>query len=155
MSEEDKGIMKEFIEMVGKSSTKKLEEELVKSVDDLKVVDGLKEFHDRLDEVKRVVQEGHKWIFSRIELYVRSVVKETIYKKSVERSKMEVMLYNFVDEDVPENVGKLLKNGMNSVPSTRMTKQEIDIRVENALLEYVNRLARRRKILDIAVYIPL
>ena len=86
MSDEDKDKLKEFIEMVGKSSIKKLEEELVKSVDDLKVVDGPKEFNDRLDEVKRVIKEGHKWIFSRIELYVRGVVKERIHKKSVERS---------------------------------------------------------------------
>ena len=62
-----------------------------------------------------------------------------------------MMPYNFVDEDVPEIVKKLLKNGMNSVPSTRLTKQEIDFRVENALLEYVNRLARRRRILGNAV----
>ena len=53
------------------------------------------------------------------------------------------MLYNFVDGDVPESVKDLFKNGMDSVPGSRMTKKEIDDRVEEALLEYLERLGRR------------
>ena len=131
--------IKVFIEMVGEVPTKELEKELVKSIDDLNVVGRTKELNARLDGSKSVVEEGLKWIISRFELRVR----ETIYKKADDRSNIEVMPYNFVDEDVPEIVKKLLKNGIYSVSSTRLTKHEIDLRVENALLEYVNRLARK------------
>ena len=55
MSEEDKDKIKVFIEMVGKSSTKELEKELVKSIDDLKVVGGTKELNERLEGFKSVV----------------------------------------------------------------------------------------------------
>ena len=66
-----------------------------------------------------------------------------MFKKSVERSKIEVMLYNFVEEEVPESVKRLFKNGMDSVPSYRMSKKEINSRVEDALIEYLMRLGKR------------
>ena len=39
---------------------------------------------------------------------------------------------------------KLFEAGMDAVPSTRMTKKEVDKRVEDALLEFLMRLGRRR-----------
>jgi hypothetical protein len=48
------------------------------------------------------------------------------------------------DGEVPENLKDLFKNGMDSVPESRMTKREIDNRVEEALIEYLERLGRRR-----------
>ena len=67
-----------------------------------------------------------------------------MYEKTVERSKIEVMLYNFVNSEVSQSVKKLFENGMGSVPSTKMTKKEVNTRVEEALLEYLMRLGRRR-----------
>ena len=67
-----------------------------------------------------------------------------MYRKTVERSRIEVMLYNFVEGEVPEDVKKLFENGMDSVPSTRLSKNEIDGRVDEALLEYLIRLGGRR-----------
>ena len=97
-----------------------------------------------MDALKTVMADGHKWIFSRLDLHVRGVIKDTLYKNTEDRSKIEVMLYNFVEGDVPEVVKKLLENGMNSVPNTRLTKHEVDRRVESALQEYVTRLGKRR-----------
>ena len=138
MKEEEIEKVKLFMTMVEKSNIKRLKQELLDSLDDLKLEE------EKLKSVKTVLKDGHEWIFQRIELYVRKAVMETLFNKSVERSKIEVMLYNFVDGEVPETVKKLLETGMNSVPSTRMTKEEIDKRVENALLEYVMRLGKRR-----------
>ena len=138
MKEEEIEKVKLFMTMVEKSNIKRLKQELLDSLDDLKLEE------EKLKSVKTVVKDGHEWIFQRIELYVRKAVMETLFNNSVERSKIEVMLYNFVDGEVPETVKKLLETGMNSVPSTRMTKEEIDKRVENALLEYVMRLGKRR-----------
>ena len=50
-------------------------------------------------------------------------LKMFIDRKSVERSKISVMLYNFVGGEVPENLKDLLKNGMDSVPESRITKK--------------------------------
>ena len=132
MKEEEVEKIKLFMKMVEKSNSRRLKQELLDSIDDLKLKDENKHLIEKLDGVKAVVADGHEWIFQRIELYVRKVVMETLYNKSVERSKIEVMLYNFVDGEVPESVKKLLEIGMNSVPSTRMTKEEIDKRVESA-----------------------
>ena len=135
--------MKKFIENT-KSDITIIMNELVTKVGDLKVGGESKELNDRLNEIKSVLEHGHTWIVKRIEKYVRSVIKETLYKKTADRTKIEAMLYNFVDGDVPEEVKKLLENGMNSVPSTKLTKQQVDRRVGDALLEYVMRFGRRR-----------
>ena len=125
MSEEDKNKIRLFMDMVAKSDLKRLEEELVKKVDALK------------DECDDEASE-------KFDLHIRSVIGETMYEKTVERSKIEVMLYNFVDSEVSQSVKKLFENGMGSVPSTKMTKKEVNTRVEEALLEYLMRLGRRR-----------
>ena len=88
--------------------------------------------------------DGHQWILRRLELHVRSVISDAMFRKTVERSKIEVMLYNFVEGEVPDSVKKLFTNGMNAVPNLRMSKKEIDSRVEEALLEYLVRLGKRR-----------
>ena len=131
------------MDMVAKSDLKRLEEELVKKVDALKD-ECDDEANEKFEKNKRVLVEGHGWIVKRLDLHIRSVIGETMYEKTVERSKIEVMLYNFVDSEVSQSVKKLFENGMGSVPSTKMTKKEVDIRVEEALLEYLMRLGRRR-----------
>ena len=143
MSVEDKNKIRLFMDMVAKSDLKRLEEELVKKVDALKD-ECDDEANEKFEKNKRVLVEGHGWIVKRLDLHIRSVIGETMYEKTVERSKIEVMLYNFVDSEVSQSVKKLFENGMGSVPSTKMTKKEVDIRVEEALLEYLMRLGRRR-----------
>ena len=144
ISEEDIEKIKKFMEMVKKSDIKMILNELVKKVEDLKVVGESNELKDRLNEIKSVLEDGHIWIHKRIEMYVRSVVNETLYKKTTVRTKIEAMFYNFADGDVPDEVKKLLENGMNSVPNTKLTKQQVDKRVGDALLEYVMRFGKRR-----------
>ena len=122
ISEEDKDKLNVFVEMVEKSNIDKLEKYLIQKIEDLKVAGvGYEQMNDRLEEIKGDIKEGHKWIFKRIELHIRWLIKETLHKNTVERSQIEVMLYNFVDGDVPETVKKLFKNGMNSVPSLRLS----------------------------------
>ena len=143
MSVEDKHKIKMFMEMVKKSDLNAVVEELEKKVDDLKDGENL-EFDEKIENIKRAVLDGHKWILRRLELHVRSVIGDAMYKETVERSKIEVMLYNFVDGDVPDSVKKLFDNGMDSVPNLRMSKKEVDSRVEDALLQYLVRLGKRR-----------
>ena len=144
MSDEDVEKVKAFMKMVEESNIKNLIDELLKKIDELVKAQEADELKKKLEEVRRVVVDGHNWIFRRIELHVRNVVSDAVYKKSVERSKMEVMLYNFVDGDVPDCVKDLFKNGMDSVPSCKLSRKDIDSRVEEALLEFLMRLGRRR-----------
>lgn len=141
MSEEDINKVKKFMEMVSKSNIRRFEEELIQKVENLKGSN--MELNERLEDVKKVFVDGHQWIFRRVELHVRSVISDAMYKNTVQRSNIEVMLYNFVEGDVPENVKNLFKYGMDSVSNTRLTKKDIDIRVEEALVEYCLRLGRR------------
>ena len=113
------------------------ERDLVKSIDDLTVEGGNVEANKKFEEIKRVLKDGHGWIMNRLELYIKQSVSDTIWQKTVERSRIEVMLYNFSEGEVPESLMKIFKNGMDSVPSLRMRKKDIDDRVEEALLEYM------------------
>ena len=149
ISDDDMNKIKLFMEMVEKSNIEKLEKELIKSVEDIKETENLVNgeqgvLNEKLERIKSSLADGHKWILERIDLHVRWVIRETLHKNTVDRSQIEVMLYNFVDGDVPETVRKLFENGMNSVPSLKLTRQEVDKRVEGALVDYVTRFGRRR-----------
>ena len=97
MSEEDKDKIKMFMVMVKKTDLKSLVEELKEKVEGLKVEGQNVEFNERIEDIKRVVLDGHQWILRRLELHVRSVISDAMFRKTVERSKIEVMLYNFVE----------------------------------------------------------
>ena len=97
MSEEDKDKIKMFMVMVKKTDLKSLVEELKEKVEGLKVDGQNVEFNERIEDIKRVVLDGHQWILRRLELHVRSVISDAMFRKTVERSKIEVMLYNFVE----------------------------------------------------------
>ena len=144
MSEEDKSKIKVFMEMVKKSDIKSVEKELVEKLENLKVGGETEEVKVKMEDIKNIASDGHQWIVRRLELHVRSVISDAMFKKTIERSKIEVMLYNFVEGEIPSSVKKLFENGMDSVPNTRMSKKEIDNRVEDALLEFLLRLGRRR-----------
>ena len=144
MSKEDVSKLQKFMEMLEKSDFKKFEETLLKKIEDLKVSEWNEELNEKLEEMRRAVAEGHRWIFSRLELHVKSVVKDEMYWRTEQRSKINVMVYNFTDKNLDESLNQLFENGMDSVPSSRMTKQETDTRVQEALLEFLTRLSRRR-----------
>ena len=144
MCDEDICKIKKFMEMLEKSNIKNILEALVQKIENMMVDGGNDELKKKVEDIRRVVVDGHQWIFKRLELHIKKCVSDAMYQKTVDRSKIEVMLYNFVDGDVPASLKKMFENGMDSVPSLRLEKKEIDGRVEEALLEYLIRLGRRR-----------
>ena len=59
----------------------------------MKKVDALKDEYDdeaneKFEKTKRVLAEGHAWIVKRLDLHIRSVIGETMFEKTVERSKI-------------------------------------------------------------------
>ena len=98
LSEEDIKNLKSFMEMVEKSNFGILESELLKKIEDIKKKTWRNPTNDaKIEKIKQAVVDGHQWIFRRLELHVRSEVKEEMYKRSVKRSSIEVMLFNFTD----------------------------------------------------------
>ena len=65
LCEEDIQKIKKFMEMVEKSSIRKILEELLRKIDGVKV-DGKDELNEKLEDVKIAIVEGHKWIFRRV-----------------------------------------------------------------------------------------
>ena len=110
MSEEDIDKLKLFMKMVERSNSKKLVEELMKKIEDVKTDE--EELKKKMKDIATAVVDVHQWIVRRIDLHVKSVVSDVVYKKTVKRSNIEVMLYSFVDGDVPESVKDLFKNGI-------------------------------------------
>ena len=96
---EDISKLKQFMDMVEKSNFKKLELELLKKIENLKVDDWNEELKKKLDGMKRAVAEGHEWIFHRFELHIKTMVKDDMYWRTVKRSDIKVMVYNFTDSN--------------------------------------------------------
>jgi hypothetical protein len=117
MSDEDIGKLKMFIDRVERSNVKRLVDDLVKKLEDVKIDETNEELKKKMTVVTTAVVDGHQWIVRRLDLHVKSVVSDAVFRKSAERSKIPVMLYNFVDGEVPENLKDLFKNGMDSVPA--------------------------------------
>ena len=111
MCEEDVENLKRFMEMVEKSNFRKLEIELLNKIDDLKIKEWSNQINDeKLEKIKRAVVEGHQWIFRRFELHIRSRVMEEMYQRTVKRSSIQVMLYNFTDGKVDDSLIDLFKH---------------------------------------------
>jgi hypothetical protein len=90
MSDEDKGNLKMFIAMVERSNAQKLVDDLVKKIEDVKIDETIVELKKKRMAVTKAVVEGHQWIIRRLDLHVKSVVSDAVYRKSVERSKIPV-----------------------------------------------------------------
>ena len=124
LTDEDISNLKRFMDMVEKSNFKKLEIELLRKVEGLKIKAWNNKMNDeKLDIIKRSVAEGHHRIFKRLELHVRSKVSDEVYNRSVKRSNIQVMLYNFMDGKEDECLKNLFQHGMDPVPSSRMSKK--------------------------------
>ena len=93
MSEEDIEKLKMFMEMVGQSNLKQVVGDLLKEVEGLKINNWNDEFKERLEAIRKVIEDEHKWIVSRLELHVRSVIGDYMFKETVESP--DICLSNF------------------------------------------------------------
>ena len=91
-------------------------------------------------KIMNIINDGHEWILNRIDLYIRSEVFRQLQKLSEERSKLETTIYNFTDEEMPEEIRELFKNGVDVVPRVKLSILEVKKRVNEALKEYLERV---------------
>jgi endonuclease III len=76
-------------------------------------------------KIMNIINDGHDWILNRIDLYIRSEVFRQLQKLSEERSKLETTIYNFTNEEMPEEIRELFKNGVDIVPRVKLSIFEV------------------------------
>ena len=91
-------------------------------------------------KIMNIINDGHDWILNRIDLYIRSEVFRQLQKLSEERSKLETTIYNFTNEEMPEEIRELFKNGVDVVPRVKLSIFEVKKHVNKALKEYLERV---------------
>ena len=77
MSEEDKEKIRVFMEMVRKSNTKYILDDLLRKLETLKI-NGSDAIDEMVEGIKKIGLEGHQWIMKRLELHVRSVIGDAL-----------------------------------------------------------------------------
>ena len=125
--------LKNFIVLLKKSDTMQYM---------VRFVNGLRETVENEDlrgRLSHIAEESHTWIMRRIELYIRREVLETMYKKTVEKCNLEFSIYNFTGQELPEDIKKMFKSGVDGVPGLKLSIKEIRNRVNDSLLEYLER----------------
>ena len=139
MKEDEVKKLKNFISLLKKSEDRQYM---------LSLVNGIRESlqgEDLIARMTHLAEESHDWIMRRIELYIRREVLDTMYKKTAEKCKLEFTIYNFTKEELPEDVKQMFKNGVDAVPRTKSSKKEIRDRVNDSLLEYLERFRWHKK----------
>ena len=137
MEENEVRKLKDFLDKVEKSKADRYRKILLESTAEL-----MKNIDPGV--FIQVVGDCHDWILRRIELYIRSVILEKVHTLTVSRGKIEATIYNFVDGDIPDDIKELFKNGIDSVPSIRMSRKEVNKRVEETLVAYLDRYRKRK-----------
>ena len=95
--------------------------------------------HDELGKIYNIIDRNHIAMTRDIDCYIKEVILKTVKDQTLERSKLEARIYNFTNVVIEEDIEKMFKLGMDAVPSLGLTIFEIKKRVNEALLEYLNR----------------
>ena len=129
----------QFVDMVKKSDLQRYRKILL---------DGIKESlegEDIVTSVSQVLSEGHIWIMQRIELYIKREILDTVHRLTLERCELESAIFNFTEKELPDYIKKVFKSGEDAVPGFRLTRHEVKERVNETLLEYLERFRSRQK----------
>ena len=95
--------------------------------------------HDELGKIYNIIERNHIAMTRDIDCYIKEVILKTVKDQTLERSKLEARIYNFTNVVIEEDIEMMFKLGMDAVPSLGLTIFEIKKRVNEALLEYLNR----------------
>ena len=92
----------------------------------------------------QIVDKAHNEMMMNLELKIRSIIFEDVEKKAVEKSKLLSKIYNFTDVELPDTIEELFKNGVDAVPCLGLNKMQAKKRVDQALLNYLERYRMKR-----------
>ena len=137
MDDEEVRKLNEFLKKVERSNVERYRELLLERTQKLMGFLAQDLFH-------KVVNYCHDWMLKRIEAYIKTAIMEKVHLLTVMRGNLEATIYNFVDGEIPVDIKELFKNGIESVPSMRMSRGEVKDRVEEAVIEYLNRFRSRK-----------
>ena len=93
----------------------------------------------------QIVDKAHNEMMMNLELKIRSIIFEDVEKKAVEKSKLMSKIYNFTDVELPDTIEELFKNGVDAVPCLGLNKMQAKKRVDQALLNYLERYRMKRR----------
>ena len=98
---------------------------------------------DELKELLRYIDDSHGEMMQMFEQQVKRTFFETLDKMTLEKTKLESKIYNFTKFDIDDDIKELFKQGVDSVPCLGLNHQEVKRRVNEALLEYLDRYRSR------------
>ena len=98
---------------------------------------------DELKEILRYIDDSHGEMMQMFEQQVKRTFFETLDKMTLEKTKLESKIYNFTKFDIDDDIKELFKQGVDSVPCLGLNHREVKRRVNEALLEYLDRYRSR------------
>lgn len=98
---------------------------------------------DELKEILRYIDDSHGEMMQMFEQQVKRTFFETLDKMTLEKTKLESKVYNFTKFDIDDDIKELFKQGVDSVPCLGLNHREVKRRVNEALLEYLDRYRSR------------
>ena len=136
--------LKEFKDMVEKSSIDDYKEELKRKVNEIEIVGSDGKTKDEVEEWKETIDECHEECKRRIDSHIRSKILTSIEEQTKERSQLETKVYNFTNKEVPEEIKKLFENGIDAVPDIGMSLYDVKKRVNESILNYLEEYRFKR-----------
>ena len=140
MSQEEVTKLKEFKEMLEKTDDNKYKDDMKKEIKE--ALEGHLDVN--VEDMMDTVDDCHDIFQEEVDMYIRETILGSVFKETKERSKLETTIYNFTEKDVPEEVKKLFKHGVDSVPEIGLSIHDIKKRVNDALIQYLESYKSRR-----------
>ena len=143
INDEELENLKEFADMIKDSDDSqyknKLKEEMRIMVEELRSEEiGLQTW-------LKMVEDCHEQILWRMELKIRSVIFQEMGVKTDEKIKLGTKIYNFTEIEMTEEMKKLFLVGVDAIPSTSMSEEQVKKSVEMSLLNYLKNYRNRRR----------
>lgn len=98
----------------------------------------------------KMVEECHNSILWRMELMIRNTIFHNMKVKTDEKVLLGSKIYNFTDIELTEDMKRLFEAGVDAIPNTSISEDEVKKCVEKSLLNYMKnyRMRKRRDLIE-------
>ena len=134
MDQSEVNKLKEFRDMVEKSNIDEYKESLKRKVNEIVSVVKTKE---EVEDWKKIIDSFHNEFKDSIDHHIRKKILKSMEDQTMERSKLETKVWNFTDKEVPEEIKKMFKNGIDAVPDIGMCIKDVKQRVNDSIRSYL------------------
>ena len=127
--------IKTFARRIAKSSVNCYKDDLEREVG--KILE--EHVGSKNDELGKIIDRNHHNMTRYIDCYINKEILKMAKSETMERSKLEAKIFNFTEIVIDEDIEVKFKLGMDAVPSLGLTIFDVKKRVNDALLEYLER----------------